>query len=242
MHANNLISDFRQTTPATIKAATFVSKEPMCPFPPFFSLSASVPSTFEDDESDQGYSDPEEDPVSPGAQYRGPAPNESPPLSPEEYNPAASPMTPLRPHIPSRLQAYNNNPHGGWGPPANWHGQPSTPLSEIMPNPDPWPYPQERYISPVPTGALPFSATPSTVSPESLSPPIPSPLPPQPSYILTTPEPRPQSPDGKILFYPQPIMPRPPPRIPCRSLLEQISSPPTSLQPTQQPMPLNAIS
>jgi hypothetical protein len=141
MHADDLISDFRQTTPTTIKAATFVSEEPMCPFPPFFSLSALIPGTFEDDESDQGYSDPEEDPTSPGAQYRGPAPGESPPLSPEEYDPAASPTAPLGPYAPSRLQAYDNDPHGGWGPPANWHGQPSTPLSEIMPNPDPWPHP-----------------------------------------------------------------------------------------------------
>jgi len=95
MHADDLISDFRKTTPTTIKAATFVSEEPMCPFPPFFSLSAAVPGSFNDDESNQGYSDSEEDPTSPGAQYRGPAPGESPPLSPEEYDPAASPTTPL---------------------------------------------------------------------------------------------------------------------------------------------------
>ena len=113
MHADDLVSDFGQTTLTTIKATTFVSEEPICPFPPFLSLSASVPGTFEDDESDQGYSDPEENPVSPRAQYRGPAPGESPPLSPEEYNPAASPTTPLRPHAPSCLQAYDNNPHGG---------------------------------------------------------------------------------------------------------------------------------
>ena len=103
MHADDLILDFRQTTPTTIKAATFVSKEPMCPFPPFFSLSASAPGAFEDDESDQGYSDTEEDPTSPGAQYRGPAPDESPPLFPKEYDPAASSMTPLRPNAPSHL-------------------------------------------------------------------------------------------------------------------------------------------
>jgi hypothetical protein len=103
MHADDLISDFRQTTLTAIKTATFVSKEPICPFPPFFSLSASVPGTFEDDESDQGYSDPEEDPTSPRAQYREPAPGESPPLSPEEYDLAAFPMTPLGPHAPSHL-------------------------------------------------------------------------------------------------------------------------------------------
>ena len=137
MHTDDLILEFRWTAPTAIKAATFVSKEPMCPFPLFFSLAASAPGAFKDDESNQGYSDAEEDPISPRAQYRGPAPGESLPLSPEEYDPAASPMTPLRPHAPSRLQAYDDDPHGGWGPPANWHGQPSTPLAEITPNPDP---------------------------------------------------------------------------------------------------------
>ena len=103
MHADDLILDFRRTTLTTIKAAAFVSEEPMCPFPPFFSLSASAPGAFEDDESDQGYSDTEEDPTSPGAQYRGPAPGESPPPFPEEYDPAAFSMTPLGPHTPSHL-------------------------------------------------------------------------------------------------------------------------------------------
>jgi len=103
MHADDLILDFKRTTPTTIKATTFVSEEPMCPFPPFFSLLALAPRAFEDDESDQGYLDMEEDPTSPRTHYRGPAPGKSPSPSPEEYNPAASPMTPLEPHAPSHL-------------------------------------------------------------------------------------------------------------------------------------------
>jgi hypothetical protein len=141
MHMDDLIAEFRWTTPMTIKATTFVSEEPMCPFPLFFHLLASVPSTFKDDEIDQGYLDAKEDPISSRAQYRGPPPGESPPPFSKDIDPETSSTTPLGPHAPSCLQAYDNDPHGGWGPPANWHGQPSTPLSEIMLDPEPWPYP-----------------------------------------------------------------------------------------------------
>ena len=105
MHTDDLIVDFRQNTPTTIKATIFVSKEPMCPFSLFLYLAATfgAADNEEDDESNQEYSDVEEDLVSPGAQYRGPALGESPPPSPKDYNPETSLMTPLGPHASSSL-------------------------------------------------------------------------------------------------------------------------------------------
>jgi hypothetical protein len=159
MHAEDLISDFEKDTSTVIKAAVACQEAtmPFVPyFPPFLSTyaaSARIPGSLdidmdEDNESDQGYSD-EDQPMSPE------------PYSPDNGPPTPRPPTPTTEYKPSRLAAYDVDPHGGWGPLSDWPTGPATPLSEITPNTEPWPYPPERYLSPVPSGSLPFSASPS---------------------------------------------------------------------------------
>jgi len=184
-------------------------------------------------------------------------------MSPEPYSPSSRPPTPRPPtptmeYKPSRLAKYDFYPHGGWGPPSDWATGPPIPLSEITPNTEPWPYPPERYLSPVPSGSLPFSASPSMAPSRNPSPSpqgegtVPSPL---SKYSGTDPSPPSQyseasqspvspaqghlaGPSSKTLFYHRPptIV-----RNPRRTLLERISSPTpnttVSLQPTHQHSP-----
>jgi hypothetical protein len=248
MHAEDLISDFEKDTSTVIKA-TVACQEATMPFipyfPPFLSTYAAEPrlpgslDMEEDNKSDQGYSD------------------EDQPMSPEAYDPDEPPtLTTANP--PSRLTAYDINPHGGWGPPSDWLTGPPTPLSEITPNTEPWPYPPEQYLSPVPSGSLPFSASPSMALSRNPSPPSPNegtdPSPPsnylgtdllppsqysQASQLPTSPAPgHLAGPSSKTLLYH-----RPPTIVqnPCRTLLEHIRSPvpntTISLQPTHQHSP-----
>jgi hypothetical protein len=133
MHAEDLISDFEKDTSTVIKAAVACQEAtmPFVPyFPPFLSTYAAEPrlpgslDMEEDNESNQGYSD------------------EDQPMSPEAYDPD-EPPTPTTANPPSRLTAYDIDPHGGWGPPSDWLTGPPMPLSEITPNTEPWPYPPE---------------------------------------------------------------------------------------------------
>jgi len=132
MHAKDLISDFEKDTSTVIRAAVACQEVtmPFVPyFPPFLSTYAAstrIPGSLdidmdEDNESNQGYSD------------------EDQPMSPEDYEPP----TPTIANPPSRLTAYDVDPHGGWGPPSDWLTGPPMPLSEITPNTEPWPYPPE---------------------------------------------------------------------------------------------------
>jgi hypothetical protein len=59
------------------------------------------------------------------------------PMSPEDYDetPATSPI--------NRITRYDNDPYGSWGPTSAFWPQPATPLSDIEPSTDPWPYPLE---------------------------------------------------------------------------------------------------
>jgi hypothetical protein len=166
-------------------------------------------------------------------------------MSPEEYDetPAASPV--------DRITRYDDDPYGGWGPASAFWPQPATPLSDIEPSTDPWPYPPERYRTPVPRGALPYSATPSpahTPSPQpsshspSPSPQSSSPSPPRPvsspEQDSTNDSPTNRSlagSPGKTLFYPDPHAPRPSPRIPRKTLLERMSSPTQRTPPNTEP-------
>jgi len=139
MHAKDLILDFEKDTLTVMKAAVACQEStmPFVPyFPPFLSTYAAEPhlpgslDMEEDNESDQGYS------------------NEDEPMSPEPYSPGNGPPTPRPPtptmeHQPSQLTAYNIDPHGGWGPPSDWLTCLPTPLSEITPSTEPWPYPLE---------------------------------------------------------------------------------------------------
>jgi hypothetical protein len=166
MHAENLISDFEKDASTVIKAAITCQEAtmPFVPyFPPFLSTyaaSARIPSSLDikddDDESDQGYSD------------------EDQPMSPKLYD-LDEPPTPTTEHQPTQLAAYKNDPHGGFRPPSDWPGVPITPLLEITPNPEPWPYLPEQYHSPIPTGALSYSleSLPALPRKPLLSPPHP---------------------------------------------------------------------
>ena len=205
MHAEDLISDFEKDTSTVIKAAVACQEAtmPLVPyFPPFLSIYAAstrLPGSLniedDDNKSDQGYSD------------------EDQPMSPEAYDPEdpltpTGPPTPTAEDQPSRLIAYDIYPGGGWGQTSRWPGVPITPLSEITPNPEPWPYPPERYRSPVPTGALPYSMESSPALPEAL---LPSPpyndTPSPPIYLSTDPLLSPvcqDAPGQKVLLYPQP--------------------------------------
>jgi hypothetical protein len=149
MHAEDLILDFKSAAPAALKAAVACQEKTMPFFPSFLSLYAtglSIPGSLEEEDynDDQGYSDEEEprpSPISPGASYRGPPPSQEDkdkdmPPSPEAYNP-----TPLGSYAPSCLSTYDNNPYGGYRPPSDWLGQPIIPLSDIVPNIEPWRYP-----------------------------------------------------------------------------------------------------
>jgi len=133
MHAEDLISDFKKDASIVIKAAVACQEVtmPFVPyFPPFLSTYAAephLPGSLDmeaDNESNQGYSD------------------EDQPMSPEAYDPD-EPPTPTTANPPSRLIAYDTDPHGGWGPPSDWLTEPPTPLLEIMLNTEPWPYPPE---------------------------------------------------------------------------------------------------
>jgi hypothetical protein len=237
MHAEDLISDFEKDPSTVIKAAVACQEAtmPFVPyFPPFLSTYAAsthIPGSLniedDDNESDQGYSD------------------EDQPMSPEPYSPGSRPPTPRPPtpkpptptteYQPSRLVEYDVYPHGGWGPPSDWPNMPITPLSEITPNEEPWPYPPERYHSPIPAGALPYSLE---SSPTSLDNPLPSPphpnTPPSPIHPGTNSPLSTNTPEGKLLLYPQPHARRPRPRRPMgpvtpRTLL--------SLQPTRHSSP-----
>jgi hypothetical protein len=166
-------------------------------------------------------------------------------MSPEAYDPEG-PLTPTGPPTPrpptptteqqlSWLTAYDSNPFGGFGPPSDWPGVPVTPLSEITPNPEPWPYPPEQYHSPIPTGALPYSLESSLAPPEN---PLPSPphldTPLSPIHPGTNLSLSPDTLEGKLLLYPQPHAKRVRPRRPMgpvtpRTLL--------SLQPTRHSSP-----
>jgi len=107
MHAEDLISDFEQGSLA-IKVAIAYQKTtmPFIPyFPPFLSLyatSTQIPSSFNDDEEDQGYSDDDQ------------------PMSPEPYDPEDEPMqsptTPLTPNAPTQLPIYDHDRYGGYDP------------------------------------------------------------------------------------------------------------------------------
>jgi hypothetical protein len=237
MHAEDLILDFEEGTLTVIKAA-IACREATMPFvpyfPPFLSTYAAEPclpgslDMEEDNESDQGYSD------------------ENQPMSLEPYDPD-EPPTPTTRNPPSRLTAYDIDPHGGWGPPSDWLTGPPTPLLEIMPSIEPWPYHPERYLSPVPFGSLPFSASPSMALSRNPSPPSPNtgsdlsppsqyfqasqlPISPAPGHLA--------GPSSKTLLYHRPptII-----RNPRRTLLECIGSPvpntTVSLQPTCQHSP-----
>jgi hypothetical protein len=248
MHAEDLISDFEKE-PSTVIKATIACQEATMPFvlyfPPFLSTYAAEPclpaslDMEEDDESNQGYSDKDQ------------------PMSPEPYD-TDEPPTPTTANPPSRLTAYNIKPHRGWGPPSDWLIGPPTPLSEITPNIEPWPYLPEQYLSPVPSGSFPFSESPSMVPLRNPSPPSPStdtdPSPPlkysgtdllppsqysQASQSPISPTPgHLAGPSSKTLLYH-----RPPTIVqnPCRSLLSHISSPVPNttvlLQPMHQHLP-----
>jgi hypothetical protein len=145
MHAEDLILDFEKD-PSTVIKATVTCQEATMPFVPYFppflstyAASTRIPGSLDieddDNESNQGYSD------------------EDQPMSPEAYDPEGPPTplasstprppTPTTEYRPSRLAAYDFYPHGGWGPPSDWPGVPITPLSEVTPNEEPWPYPPE---------------------------------------------------------------------------------------------------
>ena len=96
-------------------------------------INALIPSAFDEETSlEESNENSEED-----------SSNEAP-ASPELYDlednqqPSGESGTLVRSYAPSRLHIYDDNPYGGWGPPSNW---PMTLLSEIEPNPEPWPYP-----------------------------------------------------------------------------------------------------
>jgi hypothetical protein len=163
MHAEDLISDFEKDPSTVIKAAITCQEVtmPFVPyFPPFLSTYAAEPrlpgslNMEEDNKSDQGYSDEEQ------------------PMSPEAYD-LDKPPTPTIANPPTRLTAYDIDPHGGWGPPSDWLTGLPTMLSEIMPSTKPWPYLPERYLSPVSPGSLPFSTSLSVAL--SRNPSLPSP-------------------------------------------------------------------
>ena len=154
-------------------------------------------------------------------------------MSPEAYNPE-DPLTPTAEDQPSRLIAYDIYPGGGWGQTSRWPGVPITPLSEITPNQEPWPYPLERYRSPVPTGALPYSVESSPALTKTL-------LPPSPHTDTRSPPVHPSAdpplspvcqdaPGGKVLLYPQPRSIKPLPR-------RTVGPTTVSLQPTRGPSP-----
>jgi hypothetical protein len=237
MHAEDLISDFEKNTSTVIKAAVACQEAtmPFVPyFPPFLSTYAAstrIPGSLDieddDNESDQGYSD-EDQPMSPEAYDSEGPPTPLGPSTPR-------PPTPTTEYRPSRLTAYDFYPHGGWGPPSDWPGVPITPLSEVTPNEEPWPYPPERYHSPIPAGALPYSLESSlTPSENPLPPPLHPDTPPSPSHPGTNLLLSPGVPEGKLLLYPQPHAKRPRPRrpmgpiTPCTLL---------SLQPMQDSSP-----
>ena len=156
MHAKDLISEFEAPAIKTIVAC----QEATMPFIPYFPLFLSAFATEphlsgsfdeKDNESNQGYSD------------------EDQPMSPEPYN-LDKPSTPTAEHQSIWLTTYDNNPYAGFGPPSDWSTGLPIPLSEIMPNTEPWPYLLEQYLSPVPSGSLPFSASPSLAPSRNLSP------------------------------------------------------------------------
>ena len=261
MHAEDLISDFEKDTLTVIRAAVACQEAtmPFIPyFPPFLSTYAArtrIPGSLdidinEDNESNQGYSD-EDQPMSPEPYSLSSRP-------PTPRPPTPRPPTPTTEYKPSRLAEYDFYPHGGWGPPSDWSTGPPIPLSEITPNTEAWPYPPERYLSPVPSGSLPFSASLSMAP--SRNPSLPSlstdtnPLP-LSKYSGTDPSPPSQysqasqspvspaqghlaGPSSKTLLYHRPstIV-----RNPRQTLLKRIISPVPNttilLQPTRQHSP-----